>query len=227
MIHDPWAAAVEDAERGDFLWGQIQVDVNFVVLKKGYPKRTWEEKDDPKDRSTEISFTLNPIGEMGLTKLIQRSVLSDARGEWGRIVWPSLRDACGLKELRPLDGKFVKIETVKNGRKWTDKNGIQQEGTTFKFHAIFDSEKTCIDNYLGDGNVAKTAARDDNDAMSIDMDTPVNNQEREAALAFLPALVKQTKGNVDMLKTMLDGMPMISKFFSVESPEVKQLMGGA
>ncbi len=225
MIHDPWASAVEDAERGDYLWGQIQIDVGFVILKKGQPKHTWIEGDDPKDRSTEISFTLNPIGEMGLTKLIQRSVLSDARGEWGRIVWPSLRDGCGLKELRPLEGKFVKIETVKNGRKWTNKDGDLMEGTTFKFHAIFDSEKTCVDNYLGEGNVSKATVPEGNPAMTVDMDTPVVNQERETALAFLPALVKQTKGNIDMLKTMLDGMPMISKFFTVDSPEVKQLIG--
>lgn len=225
MIHDPWASAVEDAERGDFLWGQIQVDVSFVILKKGQPKHTWVEGDDPKDRSTEISFTLNPISEMGLTKLIQRSVLSDARGEWGRIVWPSLRDGCGLKELRPLDGKFVKIETVKNGRKWTNKEGVAQEGTTFKFHAIFDSEQICSNDYLNAGGTNKSTATEDNPAMTVDMDTPVINQERETALAFLPALVKQTKGNIDMLKTMLDGMPMISKFFTVDSPEVKQLIG--
>lgn len=222
MNNDAWASAVEDAERGDFLWGQIQVDVNFVVLKKGQPKRSWAEGEDPKERSTEISFTLNPIEEMGLTKLIQRSVLSDARGEWGRIVWPSLRDACGLKELRPLDGKFVKIETVKNGRKWNDKNGVQQEGTTFKFHAIFDTQTTCVNDYLNAGGMNKSTP-DDGGAMDVDM-SPNVNQEIETAKAFLPALVKQAAGNKVMLRAMFDGMPMISKFFTVDSPEVQALM---
>lgn len=223
MINDPWASAVEDAERGDFLWGQIQVDVNFVMLKKGQPKRSWGEGDDPKERSTEVSFTLNPIEEMGLTKLIQRSVLSDARGEWGRIVWPSLRDACGLKELRPLDGKFVKIETVKNGRKWTDKNGVQQEGTTFKFHAVFDAQATCANDYLGAGGSDKSTVPD-NGAMDVDMSQNIN-QELETAKAFLPAIVKSAAGNKTILQQALNGMPMISKFFTIESPEVLALMG--
>ena len=50
------------------------------------------------------------------------------------------------------------------------------------------------------------------------------NPELETAKAFLPALVKQAAGNKSALETMLNGMPMIAKYFNVNSPEVVTLM---
>lgn len=228
--YDPYAAAIEEAERGNYIYGQIEVAASAVVLKKGQPKRTWiEGHDEDRDRSTEISFIVNPLEETGLTRLMQRSIIASNRGEWAQIVWPSLRDACGVKDLRTdLDKKFVKVEFVKNGRKWTNKtSGEEQEGTTFKFHAVYDDHAACVAAYTADGNdVRGETATDPSDAgaaaASVDMSPGAGSADpdKETALKFLEALAKQANGNKQALAEMLVNMPMITKYFNINSPEV-------
>lgn len=231
--YDPYAAAVEEAERGNYIYGQIEVAASAVVLKKGQPKRTWiEGHDEDRDRSTEISFIVNPLEETGLTRLMQRSIIASNRGEWAQIVWPSLRDACGVKDLRTdLDKKFVKVEFVKNGRKWTNKtSGEEQEGTTFKFHAVYSDQASCVAAYVADGNEPRNeTTTDDSGAGAVDMSPGAGNAEsqKETARAFLTVLVKQANGNKQTLADLLADMPMITKYFSVDSPEVGQMMSAS
>lgn len=228
--NDPFAAAVEAAERGNFYYGSVQVSAIFVVLQKGVGKRTYiEGEHEPKDRCTEITITLNPIEQSGLTQLVIRSFIAES-AEFARIVWPSLRDACGLGQLRDLDGKFGKVETVKNGRKWNDKKtGEEREGTTFKFHTLYSSQEDCAKAYEADGNVSRTAtsapaATVAADPMTIDMTANANNPERETAKMFLDTLAKQANGNKDALAQIITSTPLISKYFSLNSPEVAALM---
>lgn len=228
--NDPFESAVKTAENSGKYYGQVEVACTYVTLTKGVGKKSYiEGKDSPKDRRTEISFTLNPIEEMGLSNLTQRSMLSESR-EWSDICWPSLRDACGLQKLQALDKKFVKIELVKNGRTWPDKKtGEIREGTTMKFIAIYGSEKECKTAYFNDGNSPRTATAPADDAGTIDMSpgagaSTASNVEMETAKAFLPALVKASAGNKTVLATTLAGMPMISKYYNVNSPEVLQLL---
>lgn len=232
MTNDPFAVAVEVAERGNFMYGQIQVTAQFVALQKGVGKSTFiDGVHKPEDRRTEITFVLNPIEQSGMTQLITRSMLAES-AEWTRIVWPSLRDGCKMTQVRELDNKFAKIELVKNGRKWNDKNtGEEREGTTMKFHAVYKDQAACVTAYLADGN----SVRDNNDtnnsdgaaAMAVDMTPNADNPERSAMLQFLPALIKQANGNTQMLDQLLNSMPMIKKYFNLTSPEVQQLLNAA
>lgn len=229
ISNNPYAVAVEEAERSFINYGQVQVTCSFVVLKKGEKKRPWiEGQDEHKDRSTEVSILINPIPETGLTKLTERSIIAGPTGEWGKIVWPSLRDACGVTDLQAIDNKYCKAELVKNGRTWVDKNGEKAEGTTFKFHAIYDTQEACAEAYLADGNTSRTATETSGDdaAMAIDMSpAPASDvAEKEAAKIFLAAVVKQSNGNKDALATTLKALPGLNKFFTIDSPEVAQLM---
>lgn len=232
MNNDPFAVAVEDAERGFFVYGQAQATAEFVVLAKGQGKRTWVEgKDDPKDRSAEITIVINPIAESNFTKLVTRSMVSGSMGEFAKIVWPSLRDVCGVTDMRQLEGKFVKAELVKNGRKWKNRNGEEQEGTTFKFHAVYTDEAACVAGYNEDGNAPRTSTPVNADAvMDIDMSAgagSVENPEKETAWAFMQTLIKQAGGDKSVLEKLLGGMPMITKYFTPDSPEVAPLLKAA
>lgn len=229
ISNDPFQTAVETAERSGHYYGQISVGASFVVLIKGVGKATYiEGNHDLKDRRTEVSMALSPLDEMNMSNLVQRSMLSES-AEWSRIVWPSLRDGCGLNQLRDLDNKYVKVELVKNGRTWNDKKtGELREGTTFKFLAVYSNKQACVDAYFADGGTDRSdsASDDGNPAGAVNM-TPaagIINPELETAKAFLPALVKQAAGNKSALETMLNGMPMIAKYFNVNSPEVVALM---
>lgn len=226
--NDPFESAVKTAENNGKYYGQIQVVATYVVLIKGSGKQSFiEGQHDPKDRRTEIGFTLNPIEDMGLANLVQRSVLAES-AEWSKIVWPSIRDACGLTNLRALDNKFVKVERVKNGRTWLDnKTGEPREGDTLKFVAIYENEKTCKAAYFADGNTPRVTTNVD-DAGEIDMSPGAGSvdekAEAETAKAFLPALVKMSAGNKSALATTLASMPAVSKYYNINSPEVVALL---
>ena len=221
---DPMSTAVEEAERPNFIYGQLEVSAAFIqfVNKK---KTVWTEHDDPKERRTEVTMVINPIEETGLTQLFTRSTICGNRGEWADIIWPSLRDVCGIKELRAADKKFVKVEVVKTGRKYTNKNGEEVENTTFKFHGLFTDKAGCVSAFSADGGTPKSTlnvAPAPGDPMVIDMTANANNPERETSKQFLPMLVQGAKDLAE-LKTMLSSMAPLNKYFTVDSAEVQTL----
>lgn len=229
---DPMNTAVEEAERPNFIYGQLEVSAAFIqfVNKK---KTIWTEHDDPKERRTEVTMVINPIEETGLTQLFTRSTICGNRGEWADIIWPSLRDVCGIKELRAADKKFVKVEVVKTGRKYTNKNGEEVENTTFKFHGLFSDKDSCVNTFSADGgtpirNTLHTApSANPSDPAAIDMTPNANNAERQNSLLFLPMLIKAAAGDVNQLKTMMSSMSPLNKYFTVDSPEVVELLKAA
>lgn len=231
---DPMEMAVTEAERPNYLYGQLETSAEFVMFAGG-KKVAWSEGiDDPKDRKVEVALIINPIEESGLTNLSTRNVICENWNEWGKIVWPSLRDDCGIANLREADKKWFKVESVKTGRSYiSKKTGERVENTTFKFVGVFDTKEECVADYLADGNIdnkSKVAEPALNDgghtmadaAMEVDM-----TSEKETAKNFLPALVKMSQGNMDMLKQHIQNTPMIAKFFTIDSPEVQELLKAA
>ena len=225
---DPFDAATQAGERLDTLYGQVDVSATFVKLVKGVGKQVWTESDGVDTRRTEVQITLNPLDVTGLTLLVERRVIAESR-DWSGIVWPSLRDL-GLKNVRDLNGKFVKAEMVKTGRTYTNKRGDTSEETTFKFLGVYSTKAEAEAAYAAARGVSA-----DNDPMSIPMGHSANgngapihngasNAERETALQFVGALVKQSGGDRAKLASLIMQMPLISKYFTVDSPEVSDLL---
>ncbi len=230
QVLDPMDSAIEEAERPNFIYGQLEASASFVMFANKR-KVAWTEMDDPKERRTEVSMLVNPIEETGLTNFFTRSVICSNNNEWATIVWPSLRDNCKVANLREAHQKWVKAEIVKTGRSYINKSGDKVENTTFKFVALFNSKEACAADYLNEGGVNKTQAPINDSghgmtdaAMDIDMSS---TSERTTAEAFLPALVKMANGNADMLAQQIAGIPMVAKFFTVNSPEVQKLLKAA
>lgn len=235
---DPMDTAVAEAERPNYIYGQLEATASFVMFASKKKVQWIEGQDDPRERRTEVNLLVNPIEETGLTNFFTRSVICSNNNEWATIIWPSLRDECKVANLREADRKWVKVETVKTGRTYTNRSGQTVENTTFKFVAMYQTKDECIAAYMNDGNMIRTdptkgtlngnghgaVLEEDNAAMLVDMTPNADNNERQAALAFLPALVKAANGNKEMLKVTFAGMPMISKYFNVDSPEVTRLM---
>lgn len=232
MVMDALDSAVLAAENRGMYWGQINVDGQFVVFQKNVGKLSYiEGQHDPKERRTEIEFVLSPIDEMGVSSLIQRSMIAESR-EWSDIVWPSLKKF--VKRPHDIDGRFVKVQMVPNGRSWADKTtGEMKQGTTFKFLDVYQHEAACKAAFVAESGIASTV--DDNPAMGIDMSpletikpkapaAPTVDPERETAVLFLPALIKQAGGDVAKLESLIKAMPMVAKFFTIQSVEVQKLM---
>lgn len=227
---DPFDAATEAGNRPDAFFGRMEVDAQFVVLKKGQSKRAWVEGDDTDGKCTEITFRLNPLDVTNMTRMVERNMIAEY-SEWSKIVWPSLRDL-GVKNVREVNGKWVHVELVKNGRTWTNRDGDKTEGTTFKFIALHDSEADCVaaweaafDNNGGSQpRVAGTAPGSN----SAPTSTPQpNDAEKAVAAQFLPAIVNANKGDLVALEQALASMSPLNKYFTIDSPEVQELLKAA
>lgn len=218
---DPMAAAVQDAETAGIMFGRLEVSAQFVVLRKGERKAIWNEGDNSDGRQTEVTFRLNPLDCSGLTRMIERQILSNSR-EWSAIVWGSIRDL-GYKALPELNGKWAKVAMVKSGRKWNNKEGEEVEGTTFKFLEIYNSEADAIKGWEAQfgGTQAHTPTSTPTNGNGF-----VQNSEAEknTAAQFLPALVKGAGGDLAKLATILASMQPVNRYFTVDSPEVQALL---
>lgn len=233
--YDPFASAVEAGERPDQYYGEIALHVQFVNLAKGQKKELFDEQThDVRNRRTEVEITILPLAESGLVNPIQRSVIAES-AEWSKIVWPSLR-ALGVQDgnaMRALHGKFAAIEFAKTGRTYTsNKTGETMESTTIKFVGLYDTEAACTAAWKGafgsasaqqtngNGNGAHANGNGAHGPANGTANGTANAAERATMAAFLPALVKQAGGNADKLAEIIAANPMISKHFTVDSPEV-------
>ena len=233
---DPFAAAAELGDRKPIYYGRMEVTAIFVAMVKGQTPQVFNENLHAADsRRTQVHMICNPIDAMNLTQLVERKLIADF-GAWPKIVWPSLRDL-GIKNPRDLNGKWAKIEMVKTGRTYQSSRGETQEETTFKFLAVYDTAQACTAAYYADGG--KQPVREDDPAGDVDMShgagAPAtnisangngNDTERETALQFLKALVKQSGGDKGKLAASIAQIPMIAKYFTADSPEVVEMFAG-
>lgn len=229
--NDPFEAAREAAERPTAYFGKMDVTAAFVKLVKGVGKQPWVDgADDIQERRTLLTLVLNPIEAAGVTFLVQRELIAESR-EFSAIIWPSLK-ALSLKGMRDLHGKYARVEMVKTGETYTSKRGETQERTTMKFTALYDTADEATAAYYAErGQSADDASAVD---MSHGAGTPATNvsvngngnAERDTALQFLTALVKNAGGDKGKLAGMIAQMPLIAKYFTADSPEVVSLMAG-
>ena len=220
---DPMAAAVSDAEAVSQYFGRMQVDAQFVVLRKGEPKRQWTEGDSTDGRTTEITLRLQPLDCTGVTRLVERQVLSNS-SEWSKIVWASLKDL-GAKSPRDIEGQWAQIKLVPSGRTWTNKNtGELVTGTTFKFVKLFTLESDCEKAWeaLHDGVEAHSAP-----IQAQAVQPTINDAEKAAAAQFLRLIVDANRNDHVALANALASMAPLNKYFSINSPEVQSLLLGA
>lgn len=230
---DPFDAATELGDRKPVYYGRMEVTASFMSMAKGQQAQPFVDGvHNPDTRRTQVHLICNPIDAMNLTQLLERKVVAEF-GAWPKIVWPSLRDL-GLKNVRDLNGKWAKVEIAKTGRTYTSQRGETQEETTFKFLALYDTAADATAAYLADGG-KNTAPADDESVidMSHGAGAPTNigtngtgTAERDTALQFLKVLVKQAGGDKGKLAGSIAQMPMIAKYFTVDSPEVVSIMAG-
>jgi len=214
------AAAVSDAESASHYFGRLQVDAQFVVLKKGQPKQVWQEGEPTEGRTTEVIIRLNPLDVTGMTRMVERNVLSNS-GEWSRIVWATLKDL-GVKSLRDIEGRWAHIEMVPSGRKWTNKEGAEVIGSTFKFVGLYDLESDCVKAWESFQGVTEAHSAP---PQAQAVQPAINEAEKAAASQFLRLIVDANRNDHAALANALASMSPINKYFTISSPEVIALLG--
>lgn len=221
-VMDPADAAM-DAEytpgpRTQF--GEMQVDVWFCVLRKGEGKVQFDPGQHSIDeRRTAIEMTLIPTRTTYGN--IERQMIAESK-EWASIIKPSLKTL--NLDLKSVNGRFVQVQLVPTGRKYTNSNGEEKETTAFRFIAAYPGLDECL--------AAAAEFYTQPHAGGTPIAPPVapaapaspNDKERETALRFLPALWTSSSKDVSEFAKKLAGNPLTSKYFTLDSPEVIQLI---
>ena len=205
--NDPWAVTetAEAQESNGEYFGLVSVAVEFCKLVKGEGRVPFNAaQDDPNDRRTSIDIQIEPLSERA-TFMPRRTMVAESK-EWTNIVWQSLKDL-GLLSLRELNGKYAKYTNVSTGRKWTNANGETKEATTFKFLALY--------NTRSEAEAAKNPKA---------QAAPAQSDEKQIALTFLTALAKAAHGDKNKLAVQIAQYPVVSKFYTIDSPEVSKLL---
>lgn len=232
---DPWDSAehAQEPQFSNIIWGQCEAKSWWCVLEKGVGKVKFDpQMHNPDLRRTAIDITIRPLVEMGLTFDLARNMIAESY-EWAGVVLPSIRDL-GISS-KQLNGSWVKVQTVTltdkggNAITYTDKNGTVKEKTTLKFLGIFKDEAECRADYLA--NSGKAPKQNTEYAEKNGNGNGNGNKERETALKFLKVYVENAcRGQNDLqairasLASQIASQPLISNFFTVDSPEVVQMI---
>lgn len=219
---DPLDALDNPELRSPEYFGQIQLHTWFCVLEKGIGKVDFDPQIHGIDaRRTAIKIGLIPLPEHKTNQDIFRDQIAESK-EWASIVLPSIR-SLGIT-ARELDGKWVKLTFQPTGRTYTKTDPLSGEtvtrdATTFKFLALYPNEAACRAAYEaergngGNGNTTPAAAPQ----------SPVNH-EKETAGKFLKPLVQRANGDEQELGKLIAGMPLVAKHYTIQSPEVRDLL---
>jgi hypothetical protein len=185
------------------------------------PKVLLPDGSEPKP-VTQVKISMIPVNP-DLKFDVVRELLVFAN-EWTKITLPSIK-LLGIMQLAELDGQYAEAEMVDTGRTW-QKNGETKHGTTFKFLRLFATENEC-----------KAAAGVNGSAPAGAAPAPAappsgNGSERDTALKFLGAYVKNAMRAAShdvekaraALAPMIAQQPILSKYFTSDSPEVTDLL---
>ena len=238
VMNDPFAMAENPQERkyANEYFGEVGLDVWFCVLEKGYGKVPFSQQEHSIDkRLTAITMGVVPVPASGLQFSVDRDYIAEFR-DWNAITLPSLKKL-GVS-LRELDGKYARVKLTETGETYTNRNGETKEKTVFEFLEMYDTLEDCEAAYItkfGDNGRTQTTP-----PPLVDRKDDGNNgndngsKEKEAAVKFLEVAVKSTcNGKTDLAEArdavaeQIAKMPMINKYFTVDSPETMNFMAEA
>jgi hypothetical protein len=245
--YDPWGAASNPPEDTKAFYGEVSINAYACMLVPGAGKVPFDAgvldgEGKPYRRYTAVELIVAPLSESKLAFSLSRTMLAEF-GEWKDTTWPSVK-AMGVLNAQELAGKFVRVEQVPTGRKYTTRNGDEREATAVKFTDIYPDRATCLAAYVAEfgqpsngngGNGAPAAQYTTQAPAAADAPANGNGSQKETALKFAQAFVKtamnSAKGDLDQARAILGPMlakqALVSQYFTVDSPEIVELMAAA
>lgn len=211
------------------VFGQCSVEVWDCVLEKGQGKIPFDAGIHAAERRcTAIDFAIQPLPGAKFTNPTERGMIAESK-EWSQIVKPSLR-AHNI-DLRAINQRYVRVELVPTGQKYTNSNGETKDRTTVKFVAMYGSEGECqaaADAFFASrGSGAGTNGASATANATQPNGNGANGKERETASKFLPALWNASGKDVTKFAQSLASNPLTSKYFTIDSKEVIDLISQA
>ena len=232
----PWDVVNNPPEQSfdNEYFGLVSINAWHCQLVKGMGKVPFDgaakdENGNTLRRYTAIDLVITPLPESGLQFEISRNMLADF-GEWKDTTLPSLKDL-GIHEVSTINDRYAHVLMVPTGRKYTNANGEKKDATTMQFLAVFDDHAQCLAAYeKAHGKSATTTES----APGNNGGNGNGNKDRETALKFAVALVnqalKQSNGEFEKareaLSKSLATQPLVNNHFTVDSPEIIDLLVG-
>lgn len=214
---DPYASAMDATwESNPHVFGEVSTNVWHCVLERGTGKVQYDQlQHDPDARRTAIEITITPLNPN--FNPVNREMIAESR-EWATIVKPSL--VALDTDLRGVTGRFVQAQLVPTGRTY-ESGGETRQATTVKFLKVFASEDECRAAFearrgpRSGGQAAQPAA-----TAPAPASPPAAGQvNQEAALKFVPALVRASGGDPVKLEALLKANALTS-WLTIDHPAV-------
>jgi len=227
---DAFAEADNAKPRPFEYYGQVKADAqNLYFPGNGAKPVPFDPSMHTEDkRRVEVYLQIIPIPEQNITYDVYQRLLSFDR-DWTTITNPSIKEI-GIDGLRNLNNKWVRVIRVEGTRKKLDRDTGEDTGEkwqTFKFLELYPDEQSCIAAFAGNRN-GNGAPHD-----TEEVQTPnASDNEKATALSFAKVLVanegRNNQGNQpafeEALSKQIAQMPLISKVFSITSPEIVELI---
>ncbi len=224
---NPWDEVNNPPEPTYNNYGEIYIDVFAGMFAPGYgimpyDERTLDANGNQVRKITAISLAIVPLAESGLNWDIKRTMPAKF-GDWPSITLPSLRDI-GVPDVSKINGKFAKIELVKNGQK--SKAG--KDMTAIKFLEIYDTRDECLRSY----KQSKGETSEPTPKVQAPVSQTTQSDPKVVAFAFVKSFAQVAKAQSggdkekarSMLNTMIAEQAVTAKYYTIESPEVIALL---
>lgn len=232
QFNDPWDNAEHPQLPPETMrfWGQLTVEAWFCVLEKGIGKKPFDPTlHAASDRRTAIRVTVTTLPEHKLKNPdVYREYIAEEWGKikpWNQITLPSFREL-GL-ESRTATGKWVCIELVPEGRTFVSAlTGETKESTTIRLAAVYPDEAACRAAFYAERGQEPTASQPTSPQFNNNGNNGGAhlNPEQAVAYKFLQVLVRNANGDLNKLAQQIAGNPVLAKYYTIESPEVLQLL---
>lgn len=217
MTNDELWNEVDNAQTSPGVYfGRVNFDIWPCVLVKGQGAIPFDPtQHSMDDRRIQIHIMITPLTSSRAQFITERKCLAESH-EWAKIILPSIK-ALGLKSARELEHRWVQYVMQPTGRSYTDKNGAEKQTTVPKFLAVYDSEEQAEQ---ARNELYATAPSGQEPQPSDESENP----ERKVAELFLKSLVQTVGKDRDKVAALLASQPLVSKYFTVDSPEVEELL---
>ena len=238
VYDDPFEAATNAKIPSSEYYGELFLDTWFCVLEKGIGKRPFDAlSDDYARRQIAVDMQVAPLPETNVRFNLERKILADSK-EWVNIAWASLQ-RLGLHTAKEACNRFVRVRQVSTGRTYTGRDGNKKDETIFEFLDIYASMEECREAYLN-RNGRKQPAQPAQTVQTVQPAAPAQPAQsgedaaRKTALTFAKAIITNLArqfSDFEILQTKiaekLATMPMVNKYFTIDSPEIMQMIAEA
>lgn len=213
MVANPHQPAPETRT---FFGQVVTLDQSNWKLVKGQGRVPFDQTyDEPRDKVRAIAIVIECEKRDGNKYMIDtgRQPLLEIDKAWHGVTLPSLQKlGVPLSQLRT---KFVQVERVETGEKYTDKNGESKPRTALKFVAAYDDWHAMhAARELLFGRNRPTSGPPETAAAPAAVSAPTI--DRAALKKVLPGLWQASGQNKTTFATMFNANPAFTQAFSLE-----------